>query len=319
MPDGSQPITAVTNQYINTAPKVYFAESVGQISADQWVESELLIAQSRVFTNGTKLGTASFAILPNGNPVDKPDYDDQDNILKLAAPDFFKVNLSGVYNTPIYVKITETLNGVEFPVWYGFLDSSTVNIMEGRCTIGGIAYAGLLSMVDCIGGFFNSEPSTAQWFQQVEPIFNPKGLGNKGSVDISSGGRTAKALDYTKVIDGGDSRYTVLDVIEHVLQLILNDDATLKDELFTKRPYSFIRDLYDTNLVDIDDDAAEALSSSFVVDNYSYVGKSVWDVLVELVESVEGLMIAESLPYDFTAGANINQKPLIRIRQARAY
>ena len=89
--------------------------------------------------------------------------------------------------------------------------------------------------------------------------------------------------------------------------------------MFTKRPYSFIRDLYDTNLVDIDDDAAEALSSSFVVDNYSYVGKSVWDVLVELVESVEGLMIAESLPYDFTAGANINQKPLIRIRQARAY
>lgn len=314
MPEGQQPVSTVVRIENKSNLKVYFALNCAAIGTNDWELEETLVCTGFTQTNGATLGQAFFVTLPSSQDRDSTAYQESEAIMRYDAPQFYNADLSSVYNNPFYVKVTDSLSGVEIPIFYGYIDSATVDVTGARSGLTAVSFAGLLSQVDLLGGFFDyNDSSGVEWFFKVAPIFNPKGLGNKSINTVSSGGRTANSIDESRIINGGEDKFTVLDVIEHVLQIALNDDAVLTDGAGSVKPYSFIRKLYEPGIVEISEEVQAVLDASYVVTDYSYVGKSFWDVLVELVESVENLIITEKLPFSIGGGNDVNTKPVISI------
>ena len=308
MPAGSQPIVNDSILKANQEGiKVWEARSVASIASEYWTRSRTLIPLSTTHTNGSSLGSCTFALYPTAFPGD-PEYTiENESYTRYNAPSRHRVITDlPDYPNPLYVKITHDINGEDKPVWFGYIESVSFDIVTERSVAFGVSFAGLLDQVDCIGGYFALADDNIGYRAEVLPIFNRNGNGNKGG-NVTSGSITAPCIDMSKEVDTRTARFTLYDVINHLLLLAVNPSTLLG----TKKPYSFIEKLYQSGIISIASAAQTILSSSFPVDSYSYVGKPFWSALVELVESAGGLVITEKMP-DGEDGL-----PIIRIAKVK--
>ena len=311
MPEAVEPSGPESTEIDNTVNlKVYKALSIADINNDDWELDNLLICTGLSQSKNSQVGSASFSLLPFDNDTTREGYEEELQATKGAAQDTLKVNLTN-YQDPYYVKVTDVIDGVIAPVFYGYINSVTNDIANARCSASALSYAGLLDQVDLCGAWWKSLAGAAEWFFEIEPIFNPRGLGNRSGTTVSGGGVTGPIIEEVNILNGelNTQRFTALDMINLVLLHATRSDAKLNDGIFTPNPWSFAASIYKTGIIEIEPAAQAALNDSFAVDNYTYYGKTMWAALVELVESVDNLMITERISYD----AGEFEKPRIYI------
>ena len=309
MPEGQLPVENF-GDYTNTPDlQVYYKLSAQET---EWIVSTDLIVLNYGTTNGSTLGSASLVPLMLDNDSTRPDYDSEVRAVKIDAQDIYFVNTQGGSSGPYYIRVTDKQNGVEFPIFFGYVNSVPNSLVPGRCAAGALSYAGLLNSQDLVGAWYHTGPATNAWKSNVEPIFNPDGNGNKGSETITVGSITAPAINQTKIIETEttDNMFTVSDIINVILLHLVSTAAVFDDGISPSvQPWYWAKFAYHTDLIEITPDAQELLAAAFVVDNYSYYGKSVWRALTELVDSVGNLVLSEKINYL----GGITEKPKLLI------
>lgn len=310
LPSATAPVIPVTSGL-----KVYTAESITAISGDNWILEKTLICIGISPTNGNQIGSAQFSLLPSTN-TDGADRDTQLATTKGTAQDTYKVNFGDEYKNPFYVKITDVIQAEEVPVFYGYISSVTNNIVGARCSCAALSYAGLLDQVGLLGSWWKT-PLGTDWYFEAEPVFNPNGAGNKGSGTISSGDISGFVIDETQLILNNtiSNKFSAYDVLNLVALHCLHSDATLTSGETAVHPWSFAGLIYRDGFIEYGAGAKELLQASFIVDSYSFTGKSIWGALVEIVQSVDNLIISERFKYlsDDGNGDLKNNRPIIYI------
>ena len=300
MPDGQEPVQATTVEHIEPTRglTVYYATTVEDISNNSWELDKNLICLGITPTNNIQIGSAIFTVLPFSNSLE--DQAEGLERMRSGAPDYYRVSKGYVDLDPHYIKVTDKLNGKEFPIFYGYIDSVSQNFNTGMLTVYALSYAGLLDTVDLFGAWWRNIGGLAMFYPMVEPIFNPDGNGNKYSATL---------IDETKVIQGKTTAnlFTVQDVIENILYHATASDVWLESPSKNINPWKFISRIYGEGIIEYGAGAKELLQSSYPVDNYSYLGTSFYSALKGLVERVGDLALTETIAIEQDA------KPKLKI------
>lgn len=307
MPEAQLPVDNFGDYTNTTDLKVYFKLNV----QGDWEEDTSLVFLGYSPANGTSLGSGSFMPLMQDNDTTRPDYANELRTVKMDAQDLYFTNNQGGSSGPYFLKVTDKINGFEFPVFYGYMNANPNNLLQGRTAGTALSFSGLLSTVDLLGGWSYTTSITNSWKANVDTIFNPGGNGNKGSQTVTVGNITATAINKTKEIETetSDNMYTVLDVINMLLLHLVSNDAVLLDTVGSVQPWIFAKTLYHDDLIEITPEAQALLDETPAVDSYSYDGKSVWGALSELVDSVGNLVLTEKIDYE----EGVNAKPILYI------
>lgn len=316
MPTAQAPTSSPANIItVDTSLKVYYRI----LETSDWRIDTSLVCTGHSPTNGAQIGSASFDILPTSNDTNTPNYDDDINAKLYNAAVKYKCDQSGGYETPYYVKVTASISEVETAIFYGYINTATWNATANRCVVNALSYAGLLDTTGMFGGWFVNTDDTITWHGEYSPVFNPKGVGNKGGSVVSGSEWSLNAIDNSLVIntENDSNRYTVEDVVRHIWGRVTTSMTSFKtyrgefggSEVITTytNPWYYISRIYNrtlggtqyAGLVGLDD-----LSSSSPVDNYIYTGKTFWGSMLELVESVEGFTLTELIDTSFADKKN---------------
>lgn len=314
MPAGVIPQPTNTQIYPTNNLKVYQKLTV---ASDTWTINKGLLCTRITNTNGNNIGSATLIPLPADNS-NTDDHSDQIDDFKGDAIDTYKVNLTTQYDSPVLIKITDKVGGVEAPVFYGYMNSGTRDVPNSVVSsLTASSYAGMLNSTPLLGGWVNYDDTNFKWFQSGDIVFNPRGNGNRSALTVSQDTIDAPAIDYSKVIEGDtqDNKFSASDVFYHALLHGVMTDATIDipdQNITTAQPWLYIKNLYDYGILEFGEGAETLLNSSFTIkDSYTYVGKPLWSVLVEIVEGVDNLSISEKIRKDMGA----DQKPVIYISQ----
>lgn len=292
MPDGEQPVVDSNVVVIEntTNLKVYYRVKI----ADGWVIDKGLICIGMTSTQGLSLGSASFVVLPSNNEFSSSEYQEIDSAMRYSAATKYRVDMSQGWQSPYYVKVTDQVDGRETAIFYGYIDSVEADLTKEIVSVSALTYANLLDSVDLYGGWFNDTDSNNVFYPEVVPIFNPNGVGNRYLTSIDVGGYQVFPIDNELLLETAEDSnlWSVRQVIDQIWARGLGS-------LGVDTPYNswrFIGKLYDrTKSLDGSEDALGKLELGYELNNYEFQGKTFWGALVDLVESVQGLTITESI------------------------
>ena len=301
MPEGQEPVSTATVVNNKGDLKVYSRVSLNS----DWEKDTSLVCTGFSSTNNLDIGTASFYVLEDGNSAsDYIEYPIDRSIRQYNAASIYRCDLSDGYLSPYYVKVTSIVNGQESAIFYGYISSVTADLTSERTTALALSYAGLLDQVEIYGGWYQDRLDIATYCYDYTPVYNPKGIGNKGTTTYTP---TRQTSSY---ISPGPNIYEI-NCIDETLRTKTNASAnkfTIEDMINTvwarctgningtqNTPWSCFQYLYNgpLSLLSLAD-----LSNAPDVSDYTLQGKTVWAALVELVESVEGLSITERINYN---------------------
>lgn len=312
MPTGVIPQASNTQIFPTDNLKVYQKLTV---ASDTWILNKGLLCTRVSNTNGNDIGTATLVPLPANN-ANTDDHDSQIDDFRGDAIDTYKVNLTTRNEFPVLIKVTDKIGGVEAPIFYGFMESGTRDIPNSVVTsLTALSYAGMLNRTPLFGAWMHSDATTYQWFQNADVVFNPNGNGNKSTMTKTVDGIVAPVIDNSKILEGEnqDNKFSAADVFYHALLHGVSPDARfnlISENIDDAQIWLYVKGLYDLGLVEFGEGAETILNNSFTIaDSYTYMGKSIWAVLVEIVEGVANLSISEKIRKDQGA----NQRPVIYI------
>jgi len=341
MPVGQQPTppeeTAV--QVHNTERlKIYYKLK----PLDSWIEERSLVCVGHGKTKGSKIGSAQFVVLNDSNDTIDTQWSNTELAMRFNAAVRYNIDMSTGYKTPYIVKVTDVFNGIECAVWQGYLSTASQDFVTERATVTGLSFAGLLDQQQILGGWYlTNKVTTPTPFVNVDyyydhiPVYNPRGIGNKSQYfRLPEGAYKANGVDKTKLKStvAGGNLWTIKDLLNQIFARCtadLFDPATeANSDVFTPNYWIWAKDIYRKILpFDMSEATGEGgpLENSSTLNDYSLQGKTIWEAIVELVESVDGLTVSEemeavSLPPEdggeplITAG---NQRPYIKIVNLR--
>ena len=295
MPTGQGPTQSPVNIVNSTLGlKVYFKLN----PTDEWEEDKALICLSHSKTKGAKIGTATFTILTPNNDQTDVNWQEANASMRYNAAVKYRVDISAGYLTPYLVKVTDIFDGVEKQVWMGYISSVEQDHVAERVTLMAQTYAGLLDQQQIIGGWYLNIDDDVDYFIDYVPVYNPNGIGNRSTQTIYSGNYNIYGIDKTKEKDteSKSNMWTAKDMLYQVIGRLENGLYNDTGNLFN--PWKWAADLYDTNfgILTITPSIEQKLDNTSAVGGYTLQGKTIWQALVEIVESVEGLTISEGLP-----------------------
>jgi hypothetical protein len=314
MPAGTEPI--ISSQVIeNKTVKTYYRLTA---SAAWQIDDSLICTGINGTTNGVSIGQASFFVLESSNG-DGVGYQEQLNARVYNASIKYRTNFNSGYQGPYYVKVTTATNGEEEqPIFYGYIHSVQSDFTGQRATCTALSYAGLLDQQQMYGGWYEQRDGGGlKYYPDYKPVYNPNGIGNRGTSTFTPTGSTHQTygIDNSKLenINGDVNKFTVLDMINTVWTRTSGSIPGITN------PHKVFTNLYNktiggniAGLAFTEEALAKILpggsDTTFAPDNYTLQGKSIWEALVELVESIDGLGISEDID---TAG--INSSPFVKI------
>jgi hypothetical protein len=297
MPIGQQPTQPTSNavQVENTQSlKVYYKIDIEK----GWTRDYALVCLGHDKTKGSKIGSAQFTLLYNNNDSTNTHWKTADLSMRFNAAKKYRCDMSDGYQTPYLVKVTDVIDGEETAVWYGYISTVEQDFVRERASLTALTYEGLLDQQQISGGWFVNIKNLTDYYYRFVPVYNPDGIGNKSTITLSPSPAKYPVLgvDDTllKKTKEDANKWTAGDMINQVW-------GRCAGQLFKSgtqgNPYGWAKDLYRDGLSLDNTKVAEILSSSYAMDNYSLQGKTIWEALVELVESVDGLTISQEIDY----------------------
>lgn len=297
MPPGQQPTPPASNavQAENTQGlKVYWKTDIEK----DWKLDYSLVCLGHDKTKGSKIGSAQFTLLYNNNDDTNTHWKTADLSMRFNAAKKYRCDMSAGYQTPYLIKVTNVVNGEETAVWYGYISTVDQDFKRERASLTALTYEGLLDQQQIGGGWFVNIKELTDYYYRYVPVYNPGGVGNKSAVE-----RLPKTPNYPvmgvddtllKSAKEDANKWTAGDMINQVW-------GRCAGQLFKSgtqgNPYSWAKELYRDGLSLDNTKVEEILSKSYAMNNYSLQGKSIWEALVEIVESVDGLTISQEIEY----------------------
>jgi len=308
MPVGEQPaiISSTAFQYQNTEGlKVYYKLNPSQ----SWTVDKSLICTGHGKTKGSKIGSAQFAVLTPNNDEADTDWVSTNLAMRTSAAQKYKVDMSDGYKSPYMVMVTDIISGVEKGVWQGYISTVNQNFVEERCTVSGLNFTGLMDQQQIFGGWYvTTEPSgglytNVNYFYDYVPVYNPGGIGNKSSsVKAPDGKYTVEGIDGTlgKSTVFSSGLWTVKDLLFQIFSRCIDPifDGTQGGGTYDFQWWLWVKDIYATAQPFDVSKVIDLLNKSSTLNDYSLQGKTIWEAIVELTESVDGLTVTEEMDTD---------------------
>lgn len=324
MPVGQQPTPPASGAVFveNTQSlKVYYKLS----PTASWEIDRSLICIGHSKTKGSKIGSAQFTVLMDTNDETDTSWIRTNLVMRHSAARQYNVDMSDGYKTPYLVMVTDVYGGVEKSVWQGYISSVDQDFVRERCSVTGLSFTGMLDQQQIFGGWYITTKLEVGFYRQTNyfydyaPVYNPKGVGNKSVYyRLPEGSYRAHAIDsrLTKTVLFATSLWTVKDMLFQVFARCTDPvfDGTDGGGLTDINWWIWAKDVYRVlkpfDISKVDGDGGP-LDDSSTLNDYSLQGKSIWEAIVELVESVDGLTVTEEI--DTTSADPKEHRPYISI------
>lgn len=298
MPEAQQPKgSAIPIEHSTTDLKVYFKLK----PSDDWEIDKSLICLVHSKTKGSKIGSAQFVTLMFDNDSTSSDWQEANAAMRYNAAIKYNVDMSLGYKTPYLVKVTDVYDGAETPVWYGYIATVDQEFIGERVGVSGLTYAGLMDRQQILGGWYLNYNNVVDYFLDHIPVYNPKGIGNKSTQSIVTSPYVLYGVDRTLEKDTKSTAnlWTAEDMLNQVIGRCENN--LFADGGNTFNPYRWAEDLYAGSGTILFYNAAVTtiLNASSPVSDYTLQGKTLWQALVEIVESIDGLTISEEMDSNY--------------------
>jgi len=307
MPVGQQP-TEINTGYAEventTSLKVYYKLKPN----DSWIVDRSLVCVGHSKTKGSKIGSAQFVVLNYNNDEVDTEWSRTELAMRYNAAVRYNIDMSTGYKTPYIVKVVDNFDGREGAVWQGYLSTASQDFIAERATVTGLTFAGLLDQQQIIGGWYISTVEDGGFYNMVDyyydyvPVYNPKGIGNKSPYVLQPQViYPAWGIDNTLVKSTltDDNLWTVRDLLNQIFARCtgpLFSVATEADaDVYTPNFWIWAKDLlreeypFDVSAVE------SVLENSPTLNGYTLQGKTLWEAIVELIESVDGLTVSEEM------------------------
>ena len=302
MPDGQEPTSSASVAAVvhnTTGVKVYSRLA----PTDEWKIDNGLICLSHSVTKGSKIGMAQFSVLMPNNDTASDEWQEVDDIMRCYAANTYNLDMRYGYQIPYLVMVTDIFKGVEKPVWYGYISTVDQDQIAERVSVTGLAMSGLLDQQEIIGGWYLNRLNTVDYYIDYIPVYNPNGVGNRSSqvlpsskyYDIYGVDQTLLKNEYSGApVDPSIAMWRAKDMLYQVV-------GRLENSLYSSgnnfNPYRWAEDVYGDgySVIEMDDEVEKILEETSQVDSYTLQGKKIWQALVEIVESVDGLVITEAI------------------------
>jgi len=298
MPVGQQPTPPETSavQVENTQGlKVYYKIDITK----GWTRDYALVCLGHDKTKGSKIGSAQFTLLYKNNDSSNTHWSTADLSMRFNAALKYRCDMSGGYMTPYLVKVTDIIEGEETAVWYGYISTVDQDLKKERASLTALTYEGLLDQQQISGGWFVNINELTDYYYDNVPVYNPDGIGNKSAIERlpATPNYPVMGVDDTLLKNTKEdaNKWTAGDMINQVWGRCAGQLFKTGHPSVANNPYKWAKTLYRTG-ISLDNTQVETiLSASYAVDGYSLQGKTLWEALVELVESVDGLTISQEI------------------------
>lgn len=296
MPEAQQPVPSNFVKEISTTDlKVYFKLE----PSDDWEIDKSLVCLGHSKTKGSKIGSAQFAVLTFNNDFITADWQDANAAMRYNAAVKYNCDLSKKYTTPYLVKVTDVYSGKETAVWYGYISNVDQDFKGEGVMVNGLTYAGLMDQQQILGGWYlNNGGTVVDYYRDHKPVYNPKGIGNRSDKVLATTSSIVDIYGIDKTLQKDTKTTANLWTAKHMLdQVIGRGVSTLFNDAGNNyNPWIWFKSLYDAPIpIEYSKAVGEILASSPPVSDYMLHGKSLWQALVEIVESIDGLTISEEI------------------------